>query len=155
MLLLEDGHLAVGFQEWVLIFEADSLRRAMLESMHIVTHNASLAADSVTALEPDGVTALELLKGGQLAVGTSSSGVLLFQVASLSRTVTESRMQVQASDSLAASVANCLQQLGGWASRCTQLQFGCATLQVGQPLPHRDRVQNAGACQRVTGIQCR
>ena len=39
MLLLEDGHLAVGSSATVFLFDADSLRRAMLESMHNVAAN--------------------------------------------------------------------------------------------------------------------
>ena len=46
MLLLEDGQLAVGSFETVFLFEAASLRHAMLMSMHNVAANASLATTS-------------------------------------------------------------------------------------------------------------
>ena len=157
MLLLEDGHLAVGFQERVLLFEADGLRRAMLETMHNVPANASLVTKgnvtSMALLEgghlavgtlyggvllfewasvsralleskhsvtpnaslavDDEVTALELLKGGHLAVGTDLSGVLLFEAAGMSRAIRGAMRDVQANASLAAGRGNSLQLLEG------------------------------------------
>ena len=98
MLLLEDGHLAVGWFETVFLFEADSLRHAMLESMHNVAANASLATTS-------GLGSMSLLEGGHLAVGTAES-VLLFKSASVSRAVLELKQNVSADASLSADVAS-------------------------------------------------
>ena len=98
MLLLEDGHLAVGSFETVFLFEADSLRHAMLECMHNVAANASLATTS-------GLGSMSLLEGGHLAVGTAES-VLLFKSASLSRAVLELKQNVSADASLSADVAS-------------------------------------------------
>ena len=101
--LLESGHLAVGTLGSVLLFESASISHALLEPKHNVTPSASLAAHQVSALE--------LLKGGHLAVGTSSRGVLLFEAASMSRAMRGAMRDVQANASLAAGSVNSLHLL--------------------------------------------
>ena len=71
----------------MLLFEADSLRGAMLESMHTVPANASLAATYV-------VPSMALLEGGRLAVGTARRGLFFESVQRLAGSPSRYRLAI-------------------------------------------------------------
>ena len=110
--LLKGGHLAVGTDlSGVLLFEAAGMSRAIRGAMRDVQANASLAARYVKCLQ--------LLEGGHLAVADDSEGVvLLFESSSLSRTLDEAEMQVQANASLAATSAVVSMDAAGGRTSC-------------------------------------
>ena len=106
MLLLDDGSLAVADygSDGVVLFEAASVSRAVLQSEQDVPADASLVAEDCLSLS--------LLESGHLAVGTLGS-VLLFESASISHALLESKHNVTPSASLAAHQVTALELLKG------------------------------------------
>ena len=132
MLLLDDGSLAVADygSDGVVLFEAASVSRAVLQSEQDVPADASLVAEDCLSL---------------LAVGTFGS-VLLFESASISHALLESKHNVAPGASLAAHQVSALELLKGGHLAVGTSSRGCAAVRGGKHVPC-----NAGCHARRAG----